>query len=256
MGDNANATTGFTGMDNLLLDLMGGTIKGSAAPSGNQIRVGPSSTNDVLVDLDTMGGTTQAASGAVKNNFFTPKPGSLRTDVAGRASASATLASFPVLVDSWGQPVLAWIKNDAPGSGSTFAEIASNGTSALFYWNSNAGWLNSTKLGKIGEDQTYNANRHGSMLHSALSTTSRTNTMAALLGNPGNPVPNANPARPNSPRGNVVLHSAGPNGIYVSAEERAGRAANPANGIQYVPNQDPVSGGALDDVVYSSGAGG
>lgn len=249
MGGTANRDIGFTALDNMMLDLLGGGIVKTTGP--DIITVGPSSTSTVNVDLTRFGAGTQTTKG-----YFKPDGKMFLTSPLGRSSTDTTnMPRLPALVDSFGQPVLAWVQDDSPAVQS-FAAVDS-GTRARFYWNSNAGFLKSTALGKLAQSQP-DTNNTPPVSGSLLASTTDANLSLSLAGFLGNPASfdSSDPSKPTAARGSVVLHSAGANGVYLGREERGGKVAAGTGGvIQFVGNQDPITGGAFDDIIVTGSGG-
>lgn len=259
LGAVANATDfGFTGMENLQLDLVGGRT--SVARNGTSVlTVGMSATTTganaqaVNIDVSRLGAKTDG--GAAGYLSYDSRLFAVQSGTGQRIASTNDNVRNPVLVDTFGQPILAWIQNEAPGAGAQFASI--DGTNpARFYWNSNAGFLNASQLGKVGENQTYaspsGTSPVGSILNGQYPGAGRLVTMGAMLGNPASPESGSTPPRPSAARGGIMLQAAGPNGIYLGAQERGGRKMVPASGgVAYRPatgNADPITGGDFDDV--------
>lgn len=264
MGSNTNGTTvGFTTMENIMLDLIGGITTDASAPAA--IEVGPFAPGDpknVNVDVTQMGGSAQSTSGAIKKGYFQYDskrfaaqnnfpPGGIR--MTGSPNAAKSIFAYPVLVDTFGSPILAWEQDDAPVAADTFArEYATGNQRARFYWGANAGFINSGRLGKLGNDQ--NDASTGSLLSSTVvpSSASRVATLGGLLGNPS--APSTTGTGPASPRSPVVLHSAGADGVFLGKSERGGKtAAAQSNEVRWSLNVDPITGGAFDDIIQSAG---
>jgi prepilin-type N-terminal cleavage/methylation domain-containing protein len=259
MGASANATAGFDSMSNIMLDLMGGVVSPSATGT-SVITVGPGTTmgtTQVKVDLAGFGASHQSTtSGAVVKNYFVADSKKMvaQDPALGQrfgTGAGTGGAILPSLVDAFGQPILAWVQ-DNPNA-QNFAldaspAVSSPSTDAQFYWNQNAGFLNSgvTKLGRIAESQAYASG--GSLLASDNSAPNRLNTLAALLGNPAAPDPTT-PTKPASPRGPIVFHSAGADGVFVGKRDRGGNS-----GVRtYTANKDDFNGALFDDQIMSAG---
>lgn len=275
MGSTNNGTAaGFDSMSNMMLDLMGGVVAPNASSTG-VITVGPGTTlgtDQVKVDLGGFGSTRLGASGATMKNYFVPdakkmvmqnQAGQRFGNGAGAAAGSGA-DMLPSLVDAFGQPILAWVQ-DNPNA-ANFALLATPAVSSpandgQFYWNQNAGFLDGavTKLGRIGESQKFADG--GSLLasdnNSAVSpatnptTVARTCTMWALLGNPAAADPSAAAAtpRPLSPRGSIVFHSAGPDGVFIGRRDRAGGGGV----VKFQSNVDSFNGLLFDDQIMSAG---
>ena len=201
---NVGANGGFTGMQNLLLDISGGVTKASGP--GILTDVGPGGATALSVDVTKIGG-----SGPSSKAYFTPDKSLLVADSGLVGKADNKL--MPQVVDAFGNPILAWVADERPAA--AFA-AENSGTLAKFYWASNAGVLQATAIGRDQRDH----NNGGSMLGGGYSAADRVTTMAALLGNPVFPKANLNPQVPERPRGDIVFQSPGADGFFMGRFDR------------------------------------
>lgn len=248
----------FTNLENMLLELAGGVVSsGSASPGQSVFQVGPSPTELVYVDITKIGSVTQTSTGTQNAGYYRPDPKYYiaQTQPGGRVGSLSPSSAMPVVVDAFGQPILAWVQDSTAGT-SAFAADNSDGGSAQFYWASNGGFLRAANLGKLGADQTMD-----SIL--GLQNAGRAQTLEALCGNPSFSTNSAALGRyvPTSPRGAVMFHSAGPRGSYLSASGRGGRISGAASGtapfVAFAPNSSPprdlLTDGSFDDIILASG---
>jgi prepilin-type N-terminal cleavage/methylation domain-containing protein len=249
MGSAMNNSNAFSGMENLMLDLAGGvttdpTVSGSDPCDPAQfsvIAVGPTDTK-VNVDIPRIGAAEGAPKGQVSRGYFKPDPKYFvrqckidqRDGVTG--SNDARLA-MPVIVDAWGQPILAWVQDDVP-PGAPLVN-ADSSTRARFYLSSNACFAKAKTLGKLAQNQTDPTT--GSLLFGANSD----NSVAGIVGNP---------AFANQARGPIVFHSAGSNGIYIGRSERGGKQFNGPGGgtLPASVGRDYFQEGDFDDFVQKA----
>ncbi|MEO0511570.1 MAG: prepilin-type N-terminal cleavage/methylation domain-containing protein [Planctomycetota bacterium] len=272
MGNN---TTGLTAMENVMIDLAGGVV---GQPGGRtfEISPNPAAATPILVDLDRIGIET-----ADNPGYFNPPKNAFKNDpeddgthdtvangggnhgqrTPADADASDAIRQLPELVDSFGQPVLAWVRDPigkargVPHLVTDFAaEFSVDGTPtfAYFYWQSNAGFLRSNALGEEGLDQTAQ-----SLLNVTIDggTTDRVAAIAALLGSTSFPTlqmgtggttddpSDVNGLIPAAARGSVVFHSAGEDGVYLGindegAKQIQGQFLYRRN---FFPGTDPVN---------------
>lgn len=226
LGQSTN-NTGFTTMENALLDLAGGldptanlgeaqTVEitiGTKAARINTLRVGAADGPGFLaMTAKGVGSNEPQASGLAPARW----PNDQEVD----ASIFQNGAKFqvPDILDAWGKPIILWARNEAAGSSPPpeFALVNApatpgpNNPPALFYWRANRGYL-ATAL-----------QQRTSALGQGIAQAKIQRTMAALLGDPAFPNPTQNPITPLSPRGDFVLHSAGGDGVFVN---NAGQAA-------------------------------
>ncbi len=275
MGAQANAQPsgsgrGFGAIQNVMIDLSGGITTDSALEDGIQImKVGPAGGSTVKIDLAQMGGTGSAAAKGAKA-YFTPGQQFMVAQGSGQVASGDHNNLLPTLVDAFGQPILAWAQDDRGQSVATWAAVDS-GTVAKYYWASNGCYLNSTSLGKLSTNQTGDPsyNRPSSLLGGGTGTFSADqvqSSLMALLGHPAFPgaakqellggafAGNKSPI-PSVARGQVVYHSAGPNGLYMGTNERGGSLALGTGSLdpsaKYVGGVDPLPD--FDDIVVAAG---
>ncbi|MBL0869939.1 MAG: type II secretion system protein [Phycisphaerales bacterium] len=269
MGSRDNRDRGFTAMQNVLLDLAGGVVSNGTrnlsdpcSDAGAIIEVGPEAGADkvVRVSLNAIGSPTKDLSrGTDVRAYFNPaQSGFVKfCTTESRATNVDDHRALPELVDAWGNPILAWQRDDRGGASSAFAAEDSQ-TVARFYWNSNAGILNARAVGRSLRDHNqyaagglYSLIGGGAMSSSpqnVVGNSGNSGALAALLGNPAFPVPgNPSPAQPASARGGLVFHSAGIDGWFLSSEDKGARAVQQQ--LRYTPIDDPIS--LFDDVVIS-----
>jgi type II secretory pathway pseudopilin PulG len=220
---------GFTQMKNLLLTLTGGTTN-DAPQAGEVITVGPSANdaNNTRVRLSSIG-SESTGSGAL---YFRPDKSLFGIPQGLVASGAGENFQMPEVLDSFGQPIIAWVQADSRVPAMTAANTGEG--PARFYWAPNASVLTSVGLGKERKVQLWRSINDGpsSMIgrSSSASTGSPPNptgtaTLHALVGNPASPnnttaTPVAEAARyPLQARGSIIFHSAGPDAIFMSSND-------------------------------------
>jgi prepilin-type N-terminal cleavage/methylation domain-containing protein len=224
---------GFTAMENALLDLLGhdaivgkagigggGTGGGGGGastiklvgPFGNVGNSGKGGNANVKVDM--------ALLGSGEGVYLTAGEDILRP--AEGQKGSVPHQEFPELIDSFGNPLLAWVEDHTaprdPLTVEEFAEVDSKRERARYYWASNAGWLQSEAMGKGGRDQT---------TESLLSQGDESEVLTAVLGNPNFPIPMdyaADDVLPGASRGAFVVHSAGADGVFFGMKDAGAKA--------------------------------
>lgn len=253
MGDPENASTfGFTSMENALVELMAGVVYSDTPDASVEKNFGPSNAAHTenadqgrWVNVTLMGANTKD-----RTSYFNPKSNFLATQERptsqfGTGASLSTDADIPDLVDAWGNPMLLWVADEAGPAQVTvardFARVDSSGGAAHFYWAQNAGFLKATHLGARGKDQTTAGGDTHSLLGDGVSTGDLENTMAALLGHQG--YPNAEPGAsgftydqllPTATRGQMILMSAGLDGIFMGAADKAAKATGAdSGGLRY-----------------------
>lgn len=262
MGSSDNRDRGLSGMENAMLDLAGeGAILGSAQgtrvdASQGDIIVGPTNvTRDQIVVRSSLMATSDSSYFKPSGDFYEAQLSSTGQQVGApaHAGASATDPQMLDVIDSFGNPILFWSADTysmpRPGSIDEFVSINGN-QSAMFYWNSNAAFLRATALGRKGFDQTLApvAGRATSLIGAGMlgDETELKLSMGAVLGNVSAPravgmtadealaAGNLEALYPGLPRGGFVLQSAGPDGIFVSSNDKGFKGvAHETNHIDY-----------------------
>ncbi|MBY0263615.1 MAG: prepilin-type N-terminal cleavage/methylation domain-containing protein, partial [Phycisphaerales bacterium] len=226
MGSNQNLTFGFTQMQNLVLDLAGGVTNRTTEDVANRIiDVGPTPQARAIVAIDEIGSPTLSNRGNVSKAYFRPDPKYFvaQTGPNQLAMNDANDTLFPMIVDPWNQPMLAWVQDEVPTGSELFsadeAGTGANAVRAKFYWTTNAGVLRAQSTGRSGSNQNI-----GSLLGGqsslpvnigSFSVSARAASLAGLLGNPSGGFvtggPATGPKMPLVARGSVIIQSAGPN---------------------------------------------
>ena len=267
MGDPENINRGFSSMQNIMLDLVGGPVESSSA--AGLLQVGPSSSAEVDVDpaLINVGDNSKG--------YYTPN-GKEYKAVVGKNASNADHRDLPDVIDAWCMPILAWVQNDI-GSVmndnsmiSDFAQISTGASPdpARYYWAQNSAALGATALGQRQIDQNTQSLIGGSVMDA-----DRVNHLTALLGSPSSSVKSDrtySAILPRVGRGSIVFQSAGADRIYLSSKDKGygsvggeflfGRNLTPnanVNAGQY-PRKDGTQGSidiveGFDDVVNASG---
>lgn len=269
----ANGTDGkgMTAMQNVLLDLSGKDAVVVGTPQKNASdylqQVGPLTNQPT--DQEVRVNPTLIGTG--KSNYFSPGKKNLVSFEAGPTADSPRVGTkltgradglqLPDLVDYEGQPVLAWQMDEScklpidRGVGqNTFVNMDSGptgNTPARFYWGSNSGILRSKAQGKLAIDSTYAssvADRPSTSLLAygiggdpqAYSNTGALATLMALVGNPGTPNPTPDPKTANieemlpaAPRGKIIFHAPGTDGIFLAQREGSRFFKNDVRAIYY-----------------------
>lgn len=250
MGDTENQTEGMSGMQNVMLDMMGGVVDSSATVTGTVVAVGPYSAANKKIKVD------HAQIGRKQNNgnkLYWNLPAKVfeKTDPTtgepidqGLPSRIGNHKKIREIVDAFGAPVLAWAADETittpVSSVDDFARIdyvaGSPSTKARVYWASNAAFLKSGVF--VGSRQLNQAGTLGaemppatiSMLHENVPALNRQQTLMGMLGNPGSP---KNPAEtdpelifPTAPIAPLVFQSAGIDGYYLSRFDKGGKLSD------------------------------
>ncbi len=280
MGSTENVDRGFAGLMNVMLDLMPGVTTKPAGVDQQVLEVGPGQSvaegGVVNVDLKQLGSAATNDSSSSTRAYYRPDPKYFYSTVdPTQVANAASLANgkqvstneshyvIPTLHDAFGQPILGWQQDDrtafrfgAVNAGSISPTSSGEPAGvARFYWASNACFLKATALGKRLQSQVANGDDvPSSLLGGGRAPTFLEITLEGVLGNPAFPGTISQPTRP---RGPLVFHSAGANGIYVGSKERGGILARQTNTtdqpLRYVPGQDPFKSGDFDDIILGSG---
>ncbi|MBA4028720.1 MAG: hypothetical protein C0475_06245 [Planctomyces sp.] len=269
MGSNANLSQGLTNMGNVLLDLTGGiTLRQAGTLSSCEdaggvdvIGVGPRSgllRNVAQSELGRGSGT----SGSARTLYFSPDDGSLVRfcQQTQKDSDSPANRALPDLVDTFGNPVIAWVRDPRATDADPFAARVSDGGVARFYWAGNAPHLRAQSLGRSQQDQTVLSMLRDSAA-AGQTDQSLIETLAGLLGNPAFPSNTRvnNRQVPALDRGSLVYHSAGADGVFLNRDDRGGRSAGAGTGtaspqpLFYEPQRDVTLD--FDDILTPSGQG-
>ena len=175
---------------------------------------------------------------------------------------------LPELIDAWGQPIVyvKRVREKGPicgpsNSGSIQPQFMLGGVAAYLGWPANnTGSVLSgvpTRIGEMAQCQVQDPTECGQQysLLTADTPDQRYQTFAFLVRHPG-VSPKANGAADllqGSPRGTMLLLSAGPDGVFYSTLEGAGSASAPVTNLtQYMNN--PRVWEDYDDVVIFAGA--
>ena len=247
---------GLTMMESALIDLAGGidadqqsNVDSPNYDPGTQdppdrIRIGPwaaSLQRSVVIRRSAIGSADGPGYLGMPDQFV--DPGSA---ISGQVGAPANRL-MPDLIDAFGMPILMWQRDTLAPDGTkvVVADRSPPGTrfpnenlDPHFYLYSNCGMLHASRLGKGVERSQYNDScltwsQPGPKTTNTLSQALR--TLTAVVGHPAFPDSNsmanlgeAGPL-PSQARGDIVLHSAGPDGIY------AKRRGTEITRIQYFP---------------------
>lgn len=216
MGHPDNVTTrGFTSMQNIMLELVGGPVEDD--PTNTLPVVGPINdpAGQVIVDpaLVNVGDNSKG--------YYTPGAKDYKP-VEGKDGDEDNL-ELPEVLDAWGMPILAWVENDIgtvmndSAVIDDFAQIQAGDASepARFYWAQNSAVLSSAALGQRQIDQAAE-----SLL--GVDEMERQRHMTAFLGSPNSSVRSGaayTAILPRVGRGAVVFQSAGTDRVYLSKDD-------------------------------------
>jgi prepilin-type N-terminal cleavage/methylation domain-containing protein len=247
IGRRGNIARGMSMAENILLGLSGdGAIDNSGTAGSVQAGPYPNADRSVNIFPERIGSGTGNYL-QVSPEFLVPQvnEGSIVRQVGiAPHTAGAGDRQIPDLVDAFGQPLLIWVAddlvrptrlfNDAAGNATIagFTAVTSDSTPAVFYWAQNAAFLRARSLGERGEDQT---------ARSLLAVPSEQQldapglrTLAALLGSTGFPssLDSADVSSSTDPKlfptvarnNGFVVHSAGQDGVFLSRDDKQGRA--------------------------------
>lgn len=237
MGHPDNGTRGFAAMQNIMLDLAGGIVSTNGCGPGPQdaLRIGPANdcSKQVWVNLAYIG-VEQSGS---KMYWVPDRKFFVAQNEGNQQFGDAEHRNLPSVIDHFANPVLAWAIDDSMVGNITrwedFGALDSNVSNRRprFYWNSNAAFLKATGLGRKVYNQTRENLATGSVIGgdtggSQPPADAMGRSLTGILGHPSfpyRPNPNAVPVAPAAPRGSLVLHTTGPDGIYLSRADRGAR---------------------------------
>lgn len=249
---SAKGPLGLSYGENMLLDLAGGIApqdeQGSTSftsfgldDSPSLIRVGVSSNiGDDNTHVNVVPGNIGSEDGPgyldVPEGFI-----DMGGPTDGRAGTWLSHKWMPRLVDSWGMPILFWPRDEFAKRRLPLVERwftgDSNASSAAFYWAGNSAFFNAPRLGKGTQKSQWD----NSALSIYKSTPGRVqDSLAAVIGHPAFPdttTLNAEPM-PMEPRGDVILQSAGIDGIYL--EKRNQGKSDELHTYSYLPDSFKV----------------
>lgn len=254
MGAPDNLTAGMSSMENVMLELGGpDVIVGNYRDFGSQVNRGATDTEGGIISIapfdNNMDNAVVVNTQLIGANgaYFAPDTQFLKTMIVNERQQITTTQNgqhlMPDVVDAFGNPLLAWVKDDSargsidPDAGTAaivyrqFAQINSNTSPAWFYLASNDCFYgqNATAIGQAGINQT---------ALSGLGTgftnpNNRLFTLATLLASPsyyalpaGETIEMVDPLNiyPVRPRGNLIVQSAGADGYYLGSEEGGWKA--------------------------------
>ena len=256
--DGGVANPNLTYMENALLELTGGVTKDSGLPDTFSITLAANGAADRVVWIDPLQmGSNEGPGYLSVGDSLTPVRGQLgQEDAAHRISD---------VVDAFDMPIMMWAVDEFAGRSAQFA-AEDNTMRARFYWTPNASYVMSDGLGKGLVDQTRSL-----LSNNGIQPADHELTLAALCGNPAFPNQsggsiNAATFGPASPRGDVILQSAGVDNIYVGrALTEAGVVDPDLKHLRYLGGLAPGDLGlntsdnswgdleAFDDVIVGGG---
>lgn len=193
--------------------------------------------------------------------FYSPKSSELASGKGIlRGSASGTeldeLNRIPSVLDAWGTPVLyaRRVRSNGPlvGSANTNGMDNFHG-GAQFSYPVHAGLLTSDSLGLLGADQPFSGNE-GSILStsSSFSNPEDARNLAQILRTPA--IGNAKKPLSGAPRGEYIVISAGPDGVFFDSTDGPGNLDTPVTDIADHPSYGtPTVVEEYDDIIVAGG---
>ena len=279
----ASPGRGITAMENLLLDL---SCKNAISIGKRPATSVSTNDDDWIKDLAPISNPVATEQvwfnpdlfGAGKGVYFSPAKKYLANFTMGGAGSNAQQIGtgitkrpkdelfIPDLVDTNGQPILAWQVDDAARTPVTTRQnfvdkmyTTANAAGSRFYWGTNASILRSTAAGKLVKD--YTAANKASPSHSLISEAAdggdaELDTLTAVLGNVGTPVglngvdvrlapvPNI---LPSTPRGRIVFQAPGSDGVFLARKQGARLFTAADNKVYYGMSFKSADGTLLTD---------
>lgn len=258
-------TRGLTGMQNVLIELLGGITTRNEDLANGIVSLNPTNdaTRAVRVNILALNAPRENAStGTVRKGYLTSGIDALRSfdaaapDKLMSSTTSASHKTMPEIVDAFGAPILAWQQDTRAGDTDPFTRENSDAGIAKFYWASNGAVLRSTGLGtaKASQIDTYSGaiGSPFSLIGAGGGTARVLGWLEGALGAPQSPrrdIAAGSPERPLGARGKLIFQSAGPNSVFLSAQERA--ATGDAGGRRFSSEFDVLRD--FDDIVLPAG---
>ncbi len=257
----------LSGMENALLDLMGGyRLKTTMDGPQAQTEYDLFNVNGVERDLGASGwqitidvnriGEGPHIEGRAYAPYFTPAEsqlsvadGQMRTAVSVESCDDPAEPCLPDLLDAWGQPII-YVRR-ARTSGPLVGKPVD--PQPQFYMDSMNPYLKSIRLGKAGKDQT---DAGGGSILNVATTSLIEATFAQVIRHPslGGDDSTAASALGGTAQGAYVLISAGPDGVYFSAKDGPGTPKSPVKDIIDDPDYEATIVRQYNDIrVFGGG---
>jgi prepilin-type N-terminal cleavage/methylation domain-containing protein len=218
---NQSGVVILTAMENALIDLAGGVVTNDSSPDAIQLTATDveNQTRDRYLAVGSIGRRDAVGYLEIAGDALRPVDGQEGdpTDVEDR---------IPDIIDPFGQPLMLWQKNIFAGSDAFIADVEADtsGESAFFYAATNSAYYESRELGENA------VNQRDASLFSGTADNSRNDvaaTLRAVVGNPGTVVLGDDSPQgtltvppdafvPATTRGDVVIQSAGADGVFLS----------------------------------------
>lgn len=218
---SASNTTGFTQMENAILDLAGGVEPNATigADGGSfeivmqshAVRINPrlvgSSRGPGYLPLTVKGMDSKFP----QANGLAPARAGV-DQVVDQSRGTAGHVEMPDLLDAWGRPIMMWARNEYAGENPTFSEIYSDASEsrprARYYWATNRGYLSAK------------SSERASALGAVIDEAKRQRSLEAILGDPATPDPQSGGTgsvyRPLVAKSDIILQGAGRDGVFLS----------------------------------------
>lgn len=255
----------ITPMQNAVLHLAGGAVREDELPvyvdgqvynSLGDIRFDPNDSNSTgeVITFNGPGGRTfdiVVYSQAVGDGpfiqgkryapFFSPKGSTFRPVKynLGEEGSNGEIEFIPTVVDAWGQPVIyaRRLRSNGP-------LVGPDATTTQFSYGSQGRVLGAQSLGDFGQDQT-----RFSILNRAVDKES---TYAQILRTPA--IGAAKQPQSGAPRGEYILISPGPDGIFFSIGDGPGTPGTPVtNIVDSAQYGTPTVVDEYDDIIVAGG---
>lgn len=173
--------------------------------------------------------------------FFSPKGAQFRPVKynLGEEGTLGEIEFIPTVVDAWGQPVIyaRRLRSNGP-------LVGTDATTSQFSLAAQARVLNAESLGDFGQDQT----RYSILKRAG----DKESTYAQILRTPA--IGAAKQPQSGAPRGEYVLVSPGPDGIFFSIGDGPGTAGSPVtNIVDSVQYGTPTVVNEYDDIIVAGG---
>lgn len=245
---------GITPMQSAILDLAGGFVGRGAsvtipnAASGMAVTF-PGTNNRWVIDVFKIGLSDGPQYLKLNKESFPLVEGHLNQGKAFQNAGAydannlpvidsnhSMLSFIPTMVDAEGNPVLLWQQDPLAADDAEFAAARTTDTAGLapgqtprpkFAWATNSGVLHATAIGRSARDQRNNTYLGGQAVDDNENDVAV--AMQAVLGNPSfsinrDPPGGGTPAPyPSKARGELVLHAAGADGVFLQRKAAGSR---------------------------------
>jgi type II secretory pathway pseudopilin PulG len=214
----------LTPMENAILSLAGGVVADE-------------DDSNITIELPNANGETQtvyintARVGAADGPGYLDLDNQVLRPVEGQLNdpePDDDTPGLPDIIDPFDAPLMLWARNEFAQPGAQLVAEAPTTDAAQFYLRPNAPYFAAEELGRRAIDQSSKSllvDPGGISATPVLGADDQLDTLLAVVGHPGFPlrsnspayngIPTVNPLAPAQPRGSLILHSAGPDAVFL-----------------------------------------